>query len=136
MRHREGNAVRRKWFTYLSALSLLLCGAVCVLWARSWTASDEASIIRDLPERFSYRVEFMSWAGVLQVMAGWLPADSRARRADPSVDPRNLVATTHPLELAFKRQAYYLPRDYVARADAYRSGYGWDIVVLAVPHWC
>ena len=35
--------MRRRLFTTLSALSLLLCAAVCVLWARSQTGSDEAA---------------------------------------------------------------------------------------------
>jgi hypothetical protein len=36
----------RHLFTLCSAVSLLLCVAACVLWVRSYAASDDAGVLR------------------------------------------------------------------------------------------
>src|SRR4051794_32811992 len=41
-----GHRMRRKLFTFFSALSLLLCVAVCVLWVRGRRNSDYVSYTR------------------------------------------------------------------------------------------
>jgi hypothetical protein len=50
---RYNGKVKRGLFAMLSAMSLLLCGAVAVLWVRSYVVSDEFYLERPIAERQS-----------------------------------------------------------------------------------
>ena len=65
--------MKRRLLNLLTAISLLLCGAVCVLWVRSRTSG---ALVRYTAE--GRRVELASTAGVLALFAGDAPAGKTA----------------------------------------------------------
>src|SRR5438067_11811333 len=58
-------SMRRRLFTVLSALSLLLCAATCVLWVRSYFREDGAYVDRGDVGRSDYTFCLQSASGGL-----------------------------------------------------------------------
>src|SRR4051794_40980069 len=68
---RRGHLVRRRFFTFLFAFSLLLCVAVCVLWARSYWVGE--AVYREGP---SYRLAVLSSKGQCSAFRTTYPASA------------------------------------------------------------
>jgi hypothetical protein len=66
--------MRRRLFTLVSVLSLLLCVATCVLWARSYTGTDYLSrsqLVSSNPPEVTTRQHGVAWTrGDVRVSAG------------------------------------------------------------------
>jgi hypothetical protein len=68
---RRGHLVRRRFFTFLFAFSLLLCVAVCVLWVRSYWVGE--AVYREGP---SYRLAVLSSRGQCSAFRTTYPASA------------------------------------------------------------
>jgi hypothetical protein len=61
---REGSNIRRRTFTALSVLSLLLCVATLGLWVRSYVSQDALRVLRNHLSRDRFFVEDHSFYSV------------------------------------------------------------------------
>jgi hypothetical protein len=57
--------MKQKFFTLLLALSLMLCVAVCVLWARSYWREEYAEVCGDGPDGRHHLVMVTSCRGIM-----------------------------------------------------------------------
>lgn len=78
VRDDEGHSMRRKLFTFFSALSLLLCLAVCVMWVRGPSYRLQlypfVSISEFNPTWRGYALSpgfYVEWGGITQVASYW-----------------------------------------------------------------
>src|SRR3954469_24504110 len=71
---RRNHFVRRRLFTLFSAVSLLACVAVCVLWVRSYTFYDAVEFRSGGPYQRWWR--HASNQGILLFQSRFLPAEA------------------------------------------------------------
>ena len=108
----------RHAFTALSALSLLLCAAVCVLWVRSYWVAERANFygmsdwVGVMSSRGSLIVEHISQATIAEdanwfMLNRWHP--SEVRRLDPrGLAPVAYEAARNPAEKSTVSLSYWL----------------------------
>ena len=119
----------RRLFTLLSALSLLLCVAVCVLWVRGTRASDVVHV------RTDKRWFVAASAGEHLLLGNWLTRDH-----DPSRGRKGARPFTYSAERpAVMRREF---NDYQRRAVRHHALAGFhylnvnhSIRIVAVPWW-
>ena len=104
--------MKRRLFTLLSALSLLLCVAVCVLWVRSLTAQD-GFCWRTYPPPEGGRLQSRSTTVYTQLGGVWI------KRTVESCDPANAIL---PIQSDWSGD----PGLYVGSGDIDHHVFGYD----------
>jgi hypothetical protein len=130
--------MKRRFLNGLTALSLLLCVAVCVLWARSYVCFD------DVVYSGHFHVNnFCSYRGRFFVQCGWFTADHLGRAAPPysaggwfwdSADVSGVGYPAADASRGWRLGGFDAQRAVSKRLDASgRPEAGEDVVIL--PYW-
>jgi hypothetical protein len=115
--------MRRKLFTFFSAVSLLLSLGVCGLWVRSYAVADTF---------VSARSGGISLKGRVAVLRGYgaFPDSDSADRGHAEYNPDQL---NHDVAIAFSGSREWALGDFFSFRRRIQPGGGQAIIV--VPHW-